>query len=335
MYHFICSGLDYNTASIAVRELFSLTKSKQAELYAFLRVQEGVRGAVLISTCNRMELCLSLDEGVAADPFSLVCAFLQVDVAHYHDMVTTYCDKEVITHLCLLACGAKSQIFGEDQIITQIKTSIHYARELEMADSLLEVLFRTAITCAKKIKSTLSLAVRETSIADCVVDALAVQSDVQRVMVIGNGEMGRYVAAQLAAAGYQVCMSVRAYKHKKVDVPQGVAPFDYAEIYQRMAGVDAVVSATLSPHFTVRKENFVALAQYPRYLFDLAVPRDIDPEIASVTQVQMQDVDTLSKGARSERNQALLAEMDEICARYRADFDKWYAFKQKVVIYED
>ncbi len=334
MYNIISAGIDHNMANIAMREKFSLTKSKQVEFYEFLKNYPKILGSTLICTCNRIEVYLSLEDGFYIDPFELLIQFLGIekscDVTY-----KIYRGTDVLSHLCMLACGGKSQIFGEDQIITQIKMAIILSRKCDMTDAVMEVLFRTGITCGKKIKTQLNLSKRETSVADFVIEKMGVQKErISRVLVIGNGEMGRHMAEKLIENGYEVVMSVRQYAHSKVVVPSGCVGIDFLEIYPQMESVDAIVSATLSPHYTVRHERFSQLKKPPKYLFDLAVPRDIDLEIANISGISIFDVDMLSQNKLNKNHEELIVQMYEIIEKYIKDFEKWNTFKEQNIIFK-
>lgn len=332
MFNIVCAGIDYSTASIEIREKFSFTKAKQEEFYEFLSKNDEILGAVLISTCNRSELCLSLKDGVEINPFELTCEFLGFSEKDYKYKICR--GDDVIYYLCMLAAGVKSQIFGEDQIISQIKSSVCKARELDMTDSIIEVLFRTAITSAKKIKTSLNLAKREISIADFVVFEMK-KHKIDSVLVIGNGEMGRHMVKTLVSTGKKVFMSVRQYKHKQVEIPEGCTPVEYSEIYDYMEQVDAVISATLSPHYTVKIEEFNKISNKPKYLFDLAIPRDIDVEISNISGISLYDVDSLSPKDSNSRHEEEISEIRTIIRKYIEDFYKWYEFKKNLSIYGD
>lgn len=334
MFNIVTAGIDYSLAPLDEREKFSLTKKEQVELYNYMKNVDDILGATIISTCNRVELSLSLKENCFINPFEIICEFLNINPKNYKYKI--YEGDDVINHLCMLACGAKSQIFGEDQIITQIKTSINLSREENMTDSIMEVLFRTAISCGKKIKSSLNLNKRETSIADCVIDVINENKfEIENFLVIGNGEMGKYMANVLVSNNYNVTVSVREYRHKKVVLPDNCLAIDYSTIYDNLHKFDAVVSATLSPHNTLRLEKFEHIENYPKFLFDLAVPRDIDINIKSLGDVFMYDVDSLSKNYIRNNHTKELLEIKIIIDKYINDFYKWYNFKQSVCLFGD
>ena len=163
----ICmAGIDHSTAGVEIRERFSLTQAKIQEVYEQLKQKENIYGTVILSTCNRTEIYMSCEDGIIVNPFEEICKIYDIfDIEKYKNAYKLRYGDDVIEHLCKLACGVKSQIWGEDQIITQVKNAVAFSRENKAADSILEVLFRTAVTCAKKIKTELKLSSPQNSIA--------------------------------------------------------------------------------------------------------------------------------------------------------------------------
>ena len=213
------------------------------------------------------------------------------------------------------------------EIITQVKNAITLAREEHCADSLLEVFFRTAVTAAKKIKTTLRFTRSEASVATKTLEILQNAPDAPRnVLVIGNGEIGRLVCSRLLEQGFSVSMTLRQYKHGQIQVPEGAESFDYALRYQEMPRFDALVSATSSPHYTVDWAEFSRLAKAPRYLIDLAVPRDIDP--ACGEKAALYDIDTLGREEFTRERAVLLQQAQQIVEKYRQDLHIFYGRKK-------
>lgn len=320
----VMAGIDYTVAKLHVREQFAYSAESKRALQAALKEQPQVRGGLLLATCNRTELYLSLEDGTALDPFALLCQPLPREATLRTLPHRTLEGREAFWHLCQTAVGAQSQIFGEDQIIGQVKRALQEAREARMADGVIEVAFRTAITAAKRAKGQVRIPSPGGSIAHRALEALRARlPQAKRVLVIGSGEVGQLVSALLAERGYEVSMTVRAYRHGAVPLAPGVTHVPYEARYERLPAFDAVVSATLSPHFTLELERYQSLERAPRLLMDLAVPRDIDPDIAQLPGVTLLDVDALG-GAQAEQNrQAVLQQLDEVFERHYQDLMRW------------
>lgn len=329
----IMAGMDHSMAGIDFRERFSFTKPKQEAICDALKAMEGVRGAVLLSTCNRTEIYLSLDLHKECDPFLKLCRAASFDVIPPRQHYRIRKGREVFWHLCRLACGLESQILGEDQIITQVKEAAALARGCGAVDSYLEVVFRTAITAAKRIKTAVKFSKAENSVALKTLAILRQELAIERpgrVLVIGNGEVGKLVADTLAQNGFEVAMTLRQYKYRDNEIPEGVTAFDYGERYHKLSAFDAVVSATASPHHTLAFEALKDIASLPGIMIDLAVPRDIDLEIGRQRQVKLYDIDTIAKGAIEQSNQLQFQQTEDIIHKYHGDLMKWHHYKERI-----
>lgn len=135
-------------------------------------VELGCRGAVVLSTCNRTEVYLSLDEGQDLDPRALLCQAAGISSGTFGHAFITRWGVDCARHLMEVACGLRSQILGEDQILTQVKAAVALAREAGSADGVLETLFRTAAACGNSAKAGGRLSGVPTSAAHRAVEVL-------------------------------------------------------------------------------------------------------------------------------------------------------------------
>ncbi len=315
-------GLDWNRAPIALREHLSFTKSRVLELDRALRAAPGVEGAVLLSTCNRTELYLSCVDGAEPDPGRLLCAAAGADYAVFAPALVLRAGREAAQHLMEVAGGLRSQIWGEDQIVSQVKEAAALAREAGTADSVLETLFRNAAAAGKAIKSQVRLHGVASSAPQRAVEVLERDMDGlvgRRALVVGNGEMGRLCAALLREKGCTVTVTLRTYRHGETVVPAGCAVVPYEARYRAIAEADLLISATTSPHYTVSAAELTELEQIPRWMADLAIPRDIQPEVGALPGVTLYNVDDL--GAATDR--AVPPEATEIVEDYLERLEQW------------
>jgi glutamyl-tRNA reductase len=285
------SGIDHRTAGVAQREHYALSAARQRRVLAVAGENPEILGALVLSTCSRTEIYLSLKENASVDPFSLIGA--------ENDPHESLSGRECFYHLVQTASGALSRIFGEDQIIAQVKDAVAFAREQRALDNVLEVFFRTGVACAKQIKTELRFPGGGANIAGAAAEVLRSEKNIRAVLVIGSGEIGRMAAQSLSAAGCEVTMTLRQYAGSQVSAPPGVKVIPYEERYERLSAFDAVLSATKSPHCTVLREKLDGISPMPRVFLDLAVPRDIDPAVGELPGVTLYDVDSVSD--RAER----------------------------------
>lgn len=316
-------GIDCSKASIQEREKFSLTVSQGAKLGKRIVEEYGASGCVILSTCNRTELWFS---GLEASPWEVLIRETGSDREAYGGMFMERSGREAAGYLFELACGMHSQIFGEDQILTQVKAALQNAREAGHTDQVLETLFRLAITGAKRVKSEVRLTNRNSSVPDKALELLEQETGElagKRCLVIGNGEIGQLMAEKLVASRCSVTMTLRQYRKAEVRIPDGVTPIAYDRRYSVIGEMDFIFSGTLSPHLTVRKEDLCGMEESRTYRFmDLAVPRDIDPEIGNLPYAKVYDMDDL--GTDTGCGEAELQKSAEILETYREEFFSWY-----------
>ena len=225
----IMASLEHSLAPIDLRERLSFTKAQNGQVCQRIRTLARISGCVLLSTCNRTELYITSEEELL--PGQLLCSAAGCEYAPYEHAFVTLQGDEAIRHLMAVAAGLRSRIWGEDQIISQVKGAITLAREAGAADPLLETLFRCAISAGKEIRTKAHLTSVPTSASSMAVDLLKREAgDLhgKTAIVIGNGEMGRLAASLLYKAGANVSVTLRTYRHGETIVPCGcgVVPYD-------------------------------------------------------------------------------------------------------------
>lgn len=319
------SGLEHSQVPISLRERLSFTKQQTGEMVRKLHSFPQVSGCVLISTCNRTELYLSCTEEVV--PGKLLCQAAGAEYPLYQDAFVTLSEKDAVQHLMEVAAGIRSRIFGEDQIISQVKDAIAIAREAGAADSVLETLFRSAVSAGKEVRTKVRLTSVPTSAASMAVDLLREKLGNltgKKALVIGNGEMGRLAASLLRQEGCQVSVTLRTYRHGETIVPPGCGVVPYDQRFLHMEGCDLLLSATTSPHYTVTVEPLSQLPSLPAVLVDLAIPRDIQPEVGQLPGVSLYNIDDLGNFSESR---TIPAEVTEILNAQMENFYRWLNYK--------
>ncbi len=320
-------GIDHNRASVDIRSVFSFTKKNAAAAMETLKDTEGILGCVILSTCNRMECWVSTVEDWEGCLFDEICKIKQVDPEKYRGYFRERTDMEAVNHLFHLTCGLKSQIVGEDQILSQVKDALALARDTFTTDGVLEVLFRMAVTAGKKVKTEVVFSRANYTAMDSAVAMLAERGlDISKMncMVIGNGEMGKLAAQSLRQQGADVTVTVRQYRSGVVEIPVGCQRIDYGKRMEFLPKCDLVVSATASPNFTITKELMEKSSWKPGLvLIDLAVPRDIDPEIDKMDYLELYDIDDFKKNTSFSQNKAAYEQAETILQEHMTEFYEW------------
>lgn len=334
-------GIDHNKASIEYRELFSFTKAGAAEAMKVLKERYPIEGCVILSTCNRTELWISTESNLS--PCRMLCALKEADPADYRELFVEREGVNAVSHLLELACGLDSRIFGEDQIISQVREAIILSRKSHCADMVLEKVFQTAIGAAKKVKSHVRLAAPDGSTALQVVSLLKeTLGDLKGVscLMIGNGKMGQLVCSALMSCGAEVKMTLRKVMHgtrpTESEIPEGCVMIPYENRIQELASSKVVISATRSPHYTLKRNEVEGfLSREPSVWIDLAVPRDIEPSIGGLSGIDLYDIDHLTRGESGAANETGRKEAMKILRDYLDELIQWFAFRERVPEIQD
>ncbi len=321
-------GIDHSVATIDIRTIFSFTKKKTVEALEIIKQKKGICGCVLLSTCNRMELWVSTEDDRGIALYELLCEIRQIHTNAYQKYFTQRKEEEAVQHLFRLACGLESRILGEDQILTQVKEALVTAREHYAADNVLEVLFRMAVTAGKKVRTNVTFSAGNHSVIHQALRTLrqeGLEVKGKKCMVIGNGEMGKLAATVLQQEGADVTVTVRQYRSGVVQIPPGCRRIDYGKRMSLISSCDFVVSATASPNYTLTKEGLQLIdLDHELILVDLAVPRDIDPEVQKLRYIRFYDIDYFKVDVLSEKMKAGIQEAETILKEQMEEFDNWY-----------
>ena len=320
-------GIDHNMAPVDIRALFSFTKKNAGMAMEALKKQDGIYGCIILSTCNRLEIWASLDDEKEISLYDCLCRLKGIRDSSYREYFVCRKDREAVEHLFYLTSGLKSQILGEDQILTQVKEALSLARECYATDGVLEVLFRMAITAGKKIKTEVPVAHGNPSVIHQALEYLGEQGyrvKGKTCMVIGNGEMGKVAAQTLRQTGADVTVTIRQYRSGVVNIPVGCKRINYGEREQYLPMCDLVVSATASPNYTLSDQLFdqISLTR-PLVLIDLAVPRDIEPAIGKRKGIRLYDMDSFHSSLQSVQRQQSLDAASAIVQEQMAEFYQW------------
>ena len=307
----IAIGVNHRSTPVEIRERLSVGAGALAETLQSIRAFDGIEGAAVISTCNRMEAILSASSEDVIEP--MVGWFTQrasAERAELEKHVYVLRHGDVVKHLFRVASGLDSMILGEPQIGGQVRAAFMASKQLGAMDSLLTQLFDQTMRVAKKVRTETGIGENAVSVPYAAVElARKIFGDLSglQVMLVGAGEMGEQTAESLASFGLQqVFVANRSYD-RAVDLAKryngeaiqfsGIAPY--------LETCDIVIASTAAPHYVIEAEHVeLALAARRRrhlFLIDLSVPRNIDPAIAKIDGAYLYNIDDLQSVADSNR----------------------------------
>lgn len=309
-----CISVSFKKSPLPIRQKFAFLPDEQRQFLSFLRGQKEVSGGVVLSTCNRSEIYVT--GGKRALEAVEKGLFLQkgIDREWMKTDCLYYSGKKAVRHLFQVVCGLDSMVLGEDEILHQVRMAYQASVLENTADGEIHIVFQEAIHCARLSKAGTRLSATPVSIgtltANAVEDYLKLSESVKTgengtVLVIGaTGKIGSIVAKDLIAKGISVIGTQRK-KHRGEEIflaqKDKIILEDFDRRYQCISKVDAIVSATSSPHYTLTRGEYEKQdSKKKRLLIDLAVPYDIDRELKELQQVTLLDIDYFSD--LSERN---------------------------------
>jgi glutamyl-tRNA reductase len=311
-------GVSHHTAPVDVRERVAFEPEAAAELARALAGDEGE--AVCLSTCNRTELYVA---GPGAERRAVELLSEEAEGVLYRRR-----DDEAARHLFRVAAGLDSQVRGETEILGQVRAA--YA--LGAPGPLLDRLFREALRVGRKVRVQSPVGENAASAAAAAaVLAERVLGDLtdREVLVVGAGEIGSRAAARLAARGATIASVANrgAERRERLAAHYGARAVGLDRVADALADVDVVVSATGSSGIVIGRDDVeAALAsreRRPLLLVDLAVPRDVDPEVGPLPYAFLYDVDDLGETVGAGEDAAARAE--EIVAEEAERFRAWQA----------
>ena len=332
-------GIDYSRAAVDIRAQFSFTKKNAVAAMEHLKEEPGIAGCIILSTCNRMEIWASTTEDWQGSLYEFLCREKGKEPAEYAQYFAERTEEEAVEHLFYLTSGLKSQILAEDQIITQVKDALSLSREAYCTDNVLEVLFRMAVTAAKKVKTKVIFSRGNSSVIHQAIHCLEEKGFSlfgKTCMVIVNGEMGKVAALALREAGAEVTVTVRQYRSGIVNIPKGCELINYGDRGEFLPQCDLVVSATASPNYTLTRELLETVPPVEHLvLIDLAVPRDIEPSAGELSGITLYDIDSFKIDAVSPKLQQSLEKAGEILQEQMEDFYNWYGGRDLIPRIQD
>ena len=332
-------GLNHHTAPLAIRERVAFQPEKLALALYDLAHAESVREAAILSTCNRTELYFAAEQPQhAADWLARFHHVALNDVSPY---LYAYPQRDAIRHVFRVASGLDSMVIGEPQILGQVKDAVRHAEQAGTMGTLLHKLFQNTFAVAKEVRSTTAIGANTLSMAAAAVNLTArifERVADQHVLFIGAGEMIELCAAHFAGAQPKSMTVANRTEERALALASrfGAQTMRIDQIGDALARFDVVVSCTAAPLPIVglgMVERAVKVRRHrPIVMVDLAVPRDIEPEVGELDDIFLYTVDDLAQvvDAGMESRQQAVIEAEQIISTRVDGFLHWMSARQTV-----
>jgi glutamyl-tRNA reductase len=335
----VCLGLSHHTAPVDVRERHAFPPHKMGEALIALRDYGAVREAVMLQTCGRLEIYAELEdyEAGVGQLKAFLSNFRHGDVSDIESYMYTLLGTQAIDHLFRVSTGLDSMLIGEAEILGQVKDAYVQAQRARSLGKTLHTLCREALEAGKEARTQTAISGDSVSIATAAV-AFAKQHvgelHGKHVLVIGTGRMGALAARRMKAEGADDIVLLNR-SHKRAQRIAGelgdvARVAEMPGLVQALREADVVVTSTGASHFVLTPANvaeaMLARPDRPLFIVDIAVPRDVDPDVTLIEGVGAIDVDGLKDvvDVTLEKRREAIPLVEEIIAGHVERFQQWY-----------
>ncbi|EGR4174742.1 glutamyl-tRNA reductase [Vibrio cholerae] len=334
-------GINHNTASVELREKVAFGPEKLSLALNQLSTSSHVKGGVILSTCNRTEIYCDVRSASKNKVIEWLSQFHQVSLDELKPSLYVHEEQAAIRHLMRVACGLDSLVLGEPQILGQVKQAYAEARENHAVNPATEKLFQKAFSVAKRVRteteiggSAVSVAYAACTLAKHIFESLADAT----VLLVGAGETIELVAKHLAGHHCKRMIVANRTRERALSLAQqfGADVIALNEIPDYLAQADIVISSTASPLPIIGKgmveSALKARRHQPILLVDIAVPRDIEPQVGKLNDAYLYSVDDLQSIVDSniEQRKVEAIQAEAIVSEESATFMSWMRSLQAV-----
>ena len=334
MHEIILLGLNHNTAPVEIRECLAFSGNETQIALKKLMAQPSIIEALLVSTCNRIEVLLTVkNKNQAVDiAKSFLSGFKKIPISDFEESLYFYNGDEAVRHVFRVASSLDSMMVGEPQILGQIKEAYRIATTAKSSSVILNRLLHKTFFVAKRVRSETGIGDHAVSISYAAIELgkkIFGTLENKEVLLIGAGEMAELAVEHLLNnRSSHITVANRTFDHG-VNLARrfkgSVVRFE--EITDVLNQVDVIISSTGSPNFVIQYDQIKPLMRKrrnrPLFFIDIAVPRDIDPDINRISNVYVYDIDDLKEivdeNIEDRNREAIKAEriIDEAVIRFR------------------
>jgi glutamyl-tRNA reductase len=302
--HTIVIGINYKTAPVEIRERLSFNEADLADAIKKLNAKKSILENIILSTCNRTEIYAVVDQLHTGRYYikEFLSEWFGIEQKEFSPFLFGYEDDGAIDHLFNVTCGLNSMVLGETQILGQVRTSFMLSQQEGTTGTVFNHLFKQAITLAKRAHSETDIGANAVSVSYAAVElAKKIFGSLanKHVLIFGAGKMGELAAQNLHGNGVKKVTVINRTYEKAQDLANRFSgnARTLAELEKSLAEADILISSTGAKDFVISKEMMVKVEKKrkgkPLFMVDIAVPRDLDPQIADLENVFLYDIDDL------------------------------------------
>jgi len=343
--HILVVGLNYKTAPVEIRERFTFSEQELAKALRQYQGMKGILECVILSTCNRTELYAVVDQMHSGEDFTkiFISDWFQMKQDEFKDYLYIKREEEAIHHLFEVTCGLDSMILGETQILGQMRDAWQKSGEIGTSGKIFNTLFRQAVTFAKRVHTQTSIGQNAVSVSYAAVQLAKKEIErfaSKRVLIVGAGKMSRLTAKHLEELGVDELMvaSRTLERAEQLAMEFNGSAYTMEQLADCLKRADIVISSTGAAELVISKA-MVEQAMKDRpgsvmLMIDIAVPRDLDPELAQLDSVLLYDIDDLEGIIQSnlEQRRKEAIKIRTLLIQEVNQFKEWFATLEMIPV---
>ena len=298
--HLKVLGMNYKTAPIEVREKFSVTKESIKHGLENLDEYEGLNEAVILSTCNRTEIYAVTSNGCE----NIINTFAKdlIGGGDVENFLYEYEGENCIKHLFEVSASLDSLILGEGQILSQVKEAYTIAKNIGATGTILNTLFQRAIAVGKNVRTETKIAYNSVSVSSAAVELADKKLNGlkdKNALIFGAGKMAQLTAQNLKSHGVKKILVANHHIERAEEMAEkiGGEAVAWEDSLYRANDVDVIITSTGAPHYVIKawqtQQLMARRAGREIFFIDIAVPRDVDPEVGKIKGVTLYNIDDL------------------------------------------
>lgn len=334
--HLLAVSVNFRTAPVEIREKLAFQEDQVHEAMTALNKEKSILENVIVSTCNRTELYVVADQAHTGRYYTkrFLANWFEVDLEEINRYVSIKEDDEAVRHLFRVTAGLDSMVLGETQILGQVRKSFEIAQQHDSSGLIFNQLFKMAVTNAKRAHKETEIGEHAVSISYAAVElskSIFDRLENKHVVILGAGKMGELAVKNLHGSGVKnITVANRTLKNaEELAAKFSGHATSMDEIDSLLVDADILIASTGASHYIVTKammEKAISKRNgKPIFLVDISVPRNIDPEINTLENVFLYDIDDLKDivDQNLEERKKAAEQVEAFIDKEMKEFDEW------------
>ncbi|RLG11691.1 glutamyl-tRNA reductase [Candidatus Pacearchaeota archaeon] len=332
-------GLNHKTAPVEIREKLSFKTTNIHPLEKIKKELKNFKEAYFLSTCNRVEFCFVVEEDLKTEFLNEFSKFLEKETSFSWKSLEPHLyfmeNEEAVKHVFEVACGLDSMVLGEPQILGQVKDAYREALNYKTSGLILNRLFHRCFFVAKRVRTETGIgggAVSVSYAAYILAKKILGSLKDKTVLLVGAGEMAELACMHFYSSGVKKVLIANRTFAKAVELAEKFKgkPYSLEELATAIIEADIIISSTGAPGFVITKKLISSILKNrkfrPLFIIDIAVPRDVEPDVNDLENVYLYDIDDLKsvveESLKERKKEALRAKV--IIEEEVLKFQKWF-----------